>query len=886
MAISSVYFKYCSVSILIRKLVKHCVQKMVCFFLTGIIILLPCLNSSGQSINELRKLWQNNSFAFLAESQKEKLFSSADFSNYAITRDDEFASYLKETWNDYSILAGIADEPKHQLVHPVFDESNLDMNPPVNLPFSNIVGFNDYGNSQVKMIPRIRKPESDTFNSQKSVFRFYGQQIGIRYDKLMLFSKINSLSEDSISGFWKSFARSNSNYLVDQLMDYRDLLGLGDWGYFQLVKAASNHIFTANELNSDLLTWALMIRSGFDFRLAFSQNGTTVLFPCENTIYSKQFIVIGQKRFYLDREMKSHLLVTSRDPFPDNVGMIDLNFYKSLNFKGKLTICKYPLQWNNKSYLFSMRYNPEVIRFYNDYPQTDPSVYFGAPVSSILKEDLLGQINPMLSKMDGSEAAAFLQQFVEKEFQYVSENKRDNILQSRFAEETIASKSGDDRSKSVLFSWLVRILLRLPVVGVQFPGYYSTAVCYETPLDGNYYYLNREKYYITDPTFHNAPIGVMMPEFEGVTPQLIDLSNSFSRPDNALKIWELAMKLGAQRGGANQDVVFDRQGRAFITGYFNDKNSSYIPFIACFSRGNSLQWIRKFERSGKAYSFALTKAGDDEIYIAGSFSGKIVMDETELQSGGNKPDLFIAQFNQNGELIWMNKIGMDSTAENESLTYLVKFDRSGENITTHWSNEDERNIRNGFSKANETGLCFTGSQSFTAGIIPSSWTYSKFGVSNEFNLSADKCHPTITGALEVMEQLQESMAEVTGYQLQTLITNHSHTFQVSNASLFKAIGQVDRLKNENGIVSLKTIGGKPIQFSNLKFEDGARFNISVFDNGDLYLNILSGVQKVVMQVALPLNSILIDNSSGNLLLDYDHDHTLKTVSLGIILSAK
>jgi len=842
---------------------------------------------SGQSINELRKLWQDNNFTFLSGNQKEKLFTSADFYKYSETRDDEFASYLKETWTDYSIFTGIADEPPHLAEQPVFDESDLDMNPPVNLAFSNLIGDKYHGNGQIKLIPRIRKPESDTFNAQKIVFRFYGQQISINYDKLLVLSKISFLSEDSISGFWTSFARSNSNQLVDQLMDYRDLLGMGDWGYFQLVKATSNHIFTGNVLNADLLTWALMIRSGFDVRLAFNQNSTTVIFPSENTIFSKQFVVIGETRFYLDREMRSQLLVTCQNPFRDNVGRIDLNFYKSLNFNGKPTIRMISFPWNNKSYEFSMRYNPEVIRFYKEYPQTDAYVYFGAPVSSVLKENLIEQFYPILSKMDRLESAAFLQQFVQKEFVYISENQKDEFHKNRFAEEIIASKSGDDRSKAVLYSWLVRILLHLPVVGVQFPEYYSTAVCYDSSLDGNYYYLNREKYYITDPTYLNAPIGVTMPAFEGLTPQLIDLSSSFTQPNEALKIWELALNLGALRGGASQDVVFDRQGRALITGYFTDRNASCFPFVACFSRGNSLQWIRKFEGNGKALPFAITKASDDEIYIAGSFTGRMVMDEKELQSEPDKSDLFISQFNQNGDLVWMNKIGMDSGAQNESSTYLVKFDRSGENITTQWSNEDERNIRNGFSKPDESGLSFAGSKSFTSAMVPLPWTITKSDISkdvdNEYNfLIKKKCQPKVAGVIALMKLLQKPGAEVTGIQLQTLIAHHNPTFPAKNASLFKAIGQIGLLKNENGIVTMKTIGCKPIIYGNLKLEDGARFNISVFDNMDLSVCIIEGFQKVVKELTLTLNSLLIDSSSGNLVLDYDHDHTIKTVSLEII----
>lgn len=864
---------------------------MIRFLATGLIAGLACPFSFGQVKTEIQKLWQDDKIGYIIDNQKDKLLSNADFYNYARIRDEEFAEYLKETWSDYSISAGLSEEPRSSLIkQPVFDYSSLDITPPVNLPFSAVPGFNGNGKGQLNPVPRIRKPESDEFTSVKGIFPFYGQQISIQYDKLLTLSATASVSEDSVSGFWKSFSRSNSNHLVDQLMYYRDLLGLGDWGYFQLVKAASNHIFTDNRWRADQLTWALMIRSGFDVRLAFNQNSTTVLFPSENTIYSRQFVMIGQKRFYLDREMNSQLLVTCQNPFPDTGGMIDLKFYRSLNFNGKLAIRKFLVKWNNKNHEFALRYNPETIRFYNDYPSTDPSVYFGAPVSSILKEDLLEQFYPLLSKLNKAQATVLLQQFVQREFEYSSLNKKDELTHSRFAEEIIASRSGDDRSKAVLFSRLIRILLQLPVVGVQFPDYFSTAVCFDEPFDGDFYYWKQGKYIITDPTFLNAPIGVMMPEFSGITPQLIDLSSADSQSDNAQEIWKLAFKRGARRGGASQDVVFDRQGRAFITGYFTDKKSNN-PFIACFSEGNSLQWIRKFEGDGKAAAFAITKVNDDEIFIAGSFSGKMEMEGKTLLNSNKNGDLFIAQFNQNGELIWMKNVGIDSTAQDRSLTYSVKFDRSGDNISVQFLNEDGRNIKNDFGGVSETEIYFTVSGNFVSSGVPLSRTVAKSDISGEmakeYNLlRRHKCHPKVIDAIAVMKLLQKSGMEITGNQIQRLMTRNNPSFAVDHATLFNSLGQIGLLKNDNGIVSLRTIDNKPIILNYLRMEDGARFNISVFGNGDLSVGIISGFQNVVNTVALSLNSLLIDCSSGNVILDYDHDHTLKTVSPETLFSAK
>lgn len=218
--------------VLIRVMMRFSLNQMYRCFLIGCVMVSSSSISCGQSINNLQKIWQNGNISFPTENQKEKLFSSADFTNYAITRDDDFASYLKETWNDYSIMEGTQDETQHPKQRPVFDKSYMDMNPPVNLPFTNVVGFNSYVTSQIRMIPRVRKPESEIFNNIKIRISFYGQQLPISYDKLIVLSKINSFSEDSVSLFWKSFARSSSNHLVDQLMDYRDLLGLGDWDIF------------------------------------------------------------------------------------------------------------------------------------------------------------------------------------------------------------------------------------------------------------------------------------------------------------------------------------------------------------------------------------------------------------------------------------------------------------------------------------------------------------------------------------------------------------------------------------------------------------------------------------------------------------------------------
>ena len=102
--------------------------------------------------------------------------------------------------------------------------------------------------------------------------------------------------------------------------------------------------------------------------------------------------------------------------------------------------------------------------------------------------------------------------------------------------------------------------------------------------------------------------------------------------------------------------------------------------------------------------------------------------------------------------------------------------------------------------------------------------------------------------------------------------------------MFSAIRQVEQLKNENGIVTIRIIGNKSIALNNLKIEDGARFNLSVYGDNNLSVGVISGFRKIVKKVILPVNSLLIDSSSGNFILDFDSDHTMKTIVLEKLVS--
>jgi len=284
----------------------------------------------------------------------------------------------------------------------------------------------------------------------------------------------------------------------------------------------------------------------------------------------------------------------------------------------------------------------------------------------------------------------------------------------------------------------------------------------------------------------------------------------------------------------------------------------------------------------------------DEIYMAGSFSGELKLGKSVIHSYNKLPDLFFVKFDHTGELVWMRKTGIDSLESDLNLAYLVKFDRSGDNFYSYLRNEDERNITTGFFANDDNWIYFTGSRNGTTGMMrtTSNRTIEKpANISSEIKkehslLLADKCNPAIAGIAAVLNTLKIPGTEIRGSQLTALLNQYNPGFSTLNSRFFNAIGQIERFRNENGIISIRTVGQKSINLTGINLMNNARINLDHFGNGDISIGIISGIDAGANGTWLPLNNILLDISSGNMIFDYDSDHTLRTVNFNRIIGQK
>ncbi len=125
-------------------------------------------------------------------------------------------------------------------------------------------------------------------------------------------------------------------------------------------------------------------------------------------------------------------------------------------------------------------------------------------------------------------------------------------------------------------------------------------------------------------------------------------------------------------GNSNFDgaysIAVDGSGNSYITGSFIGTttfgNTNYTAvgytdmFIAKYDTDLNLEWINHLEGSGNDEGTSVVIDDNDNIYLAGNFSGNITIGSTTFsESLGN--DAFVAKLNNSGDVIWAIQLNSD-----------------------------------------------------------------------------------------------------------------------------------------------------------------------------------------------------------------------------------
>ena len=730
--------------------------------------------------------------------------------------------------------------------------------------------------------------------SDKSSFDFYGVRLSPDPDAALNGSLPAEIHNTTIADFWDRLNKTNYVHLVKWLDTKKTEMNLNDWGYYMMVKKTSEFI-NRDSNYSRLLTWFLMTKSGYKVKVAYTENSICFLFPSASTIYGIKYFNLDNVRFYAPDFYGNQILTYEKD-FPGASRVIDMNVYNALNIGKDNAKKSFKYKYKDKDYAFTINYNRNSVELYKDFPQCDIKVNFDAAVTAVAKESMLNNFKPYVDNMKPTDAVDFLLYFVQNGFPYKDDLEQFNGKEKFFfPEEDFYYPYSDCDDRAVLFSYLVRELIGLKMLGVTYPGHIATAVHFTTDESGDFLEYKGDKYMIADPTFINAPFGVTMPDYRGVKPEIIDLENTKNQDQLIASIWEKAEAGGGKPGDNRQTYVVDEEGNIFIAGYYKGEadfggtklvsaSNCRDAFIAKFNKHGNFEWAVKGDCEGNAMANNISFDKDNNLYVSGVFEKNISFGSIMMMAN-EKNDVFIAKLSHDGKVLWMNQLPLDATNKTDYI-YVSSYSAKGSALKTEKFPPNQNYSSFGLSFDGSNNVYYTATYASTAGMTDKMHLSAKsdYSVINYLKDETDKqlkdnCEKTISGLFAAITLIKGNNIVLSGKIIQDAFEKYNPGFKKAAPKVYETLGKFSMMKNEQGIIVVMTEEAKPVVIDRLKISNDTRMKVSMLPNGDARIDVLNGVKVGKAIIWFPVNNVTLLKRNGNVLFDYDSDHSQKLVNV-------
>ena len=483
-----------------------------------IIICLSFLPVFGQA--------QTDSVSFQQSFQQFKEQAFENFNEFQTNAYNEFEQFLSEAWTIYenfAELSGAYSVKKPEAI-PTLPVSSgvIDVDAP---SIENTMPL-------FENLPEQKNSAIDFGSSQNDVvfINFYGRPMEFRVP-MELRVKAEGTKERHIAKYHETVRESNTAQILNnQLDDAVNQMGLNEWGYFTLLRALSEQIFT-NANDRVLFSFFMLHNHGFKARVGRGQKSEqlVLLLALDNSkeVYSKTFFRIKGTKFYVvygNGQQNESVYSYNENADDSRLKEIGLDFKKALN----IAACdkSRTLHLNKVNQDIVLPYSTSHLRYYDDIPTTVFPIYFNTPVSKEAEQVLAQTFNTLGKQYNKVQLVDIILNFVQTAFVYKIDEQQFGREKYFFPEEVIGYPFSDCEDRSALFAWLVRRFIGYEVIGVLYSDHLATGVCFnnEAQITGKSVDLHGKRYVVCDPTYRNAPIGTIAPKYAHSNQEIVEIN--------------------------------------------------------------------------------------------------------------------------------------------------------------------------------------------------------------------------------------------------------------------------------------------------------------------------------------------------------------------------
>lgn len=368
-------------------------------------------------------------------------------------------------------------------------------------------------------IPKPTVPETPKPNEKWFNFNFFNTPCKVRLDNSLKF-KLSSIDEKSLAAVWQQLSGETSNALVADCFRLIDEMNLCDWGAIRLFKSLGEAYLGKGTNEAVFFQMYLMTQTGYKSRIGRMGDYLVILVPFDGEVYEMSYYNKGGVPFYNITGKKGNQGCLIYDEVFPNERMASLRpkqpvLAERLSEARTFTTERYP------DMTVRVQVNRNLMDFYDTYPHCTQNNMVYANLSERVKQAVYPTFRKALEGKPVDEAANMLLHFMHKAFDYMSDLEQFEYERPFFGDESFWFPYNDCEDRAILYCILIRDLLGLDAVLLEYPGHMATAIALPKEVQGAYLDLGGKRYLFCDPTFIGSNIGEMPKSRRNVQPKAI-----------------------------------------------------------------------------------------------------------------------------------------------------------------------------------------------------------------------------------------------------------------------------------------------------------------------------------------------------------------------------
>ncbi len=360
-------------------------------------------------------------------------------------------------------------------------------------------------------------------------FREFGVDFGFPKQSKAVVHIKGEVDNKSIAKFYEDMCVSDYAPMLEAAKKQKQNLNLNDWGYGKMIYDLAVKIYGQDENEANLFTWFMLLKSGYRTRVSYTKTKVFLLVSSDGKIFGSPYFKVGGSDNPLYIIAYNNLGVKKAvdvylytQDLPEAKQSFNFSTLMLPKFGGKISERDIKFTFRGKAHTYKTDYDSSLSAFFEYFPQSEMPLYFTTEPSPQVKNSLLPQLKKDIEGLNERDKVSFLLAFVQQATDYKTDPENFGREKPMFVEESIRYEFSDCEDRAVLFAYLVKKLVGLEVIGLDYPDHISTAVKFSAPLqNADFVEFKNVKYFICDATYIGADIGACMPDYKGVVPNII-----------------------------------------------------------------------------------------------------------------------------------------------------------------------------------------------------------------------------------------------------------------------------------------------------------------------------------------------------------------------------